>query len=218
MSARVLSVNVGRIVPASWAGRPQQTAIEKTPVTGPVPVRRLGLEGDEIGDPRFHGGYHKAVYAYAREDLDFWGEQLGRPLPGGLFGENLTTEGIDLNAAVLGERWRVGTALLSPLEIRTPCNTFRKWIGRQGLDDTAWAKRFVQEGRVGTYLSVLEEGALQAGDEIVVEHRPEHGVTVSTMFAALTTDRARLPELLAVEGLAEMVYAAARRERYRTHG
>lgn len=215
MGARVVSVNVGPVVQASWAGRPQQTAIDKRPVDGPVGLHRLGLAGDGVGDPRFHGGVHKAVYAYAREDLDHWSDQLGESIRPGLFGENLTTTGLDLNAVVLGERWRVGSTLLQPVEVRTPCNTFKKWLGRQGLDAASWVRRFALEGRPGAYLRVLEEGEVQAGDAVVVEQRPEHGVTIGTMFAALMTDAARLPELLEVEGLADEVYAAARRQRDR---
>lgn len=209
--ARLVSVNTGRIVPASWAGKPQQTAILKSPVSGPVAVRRLGLDGDEIGDPRFHGGIHKAVYAYPEEDYAFWSERLGQPVPIGTFSENLTTSGLDVSEAVLGEHWRIGTALLTPLEIRTPCNTFRKWMARQGYDASDWMRRFADEARAGTYLLVLEEGIVQAGDEIRVEHRPDHGVTVRTMFRAFVSDRSLLPQLLDVDGLPDQVYAAARR-------
>ena len=211
MTARVLTVQAGRVRPASWAGRPQQTAIDKAPVTGPVAVRRLGLDGDEIGDPRFHGGVHKAVYAFAAEDLEAWSRDLGRPVPHGMFGENLTTVGIDPNHAVLGEHWRIGTALLSPAEIRTPCATFAKWLGRQGYDNRQWARRYTQAGRFGCYLQVLEEGTLETGDEIVVEHRPAHGVTVADMFAAFMTDRSLMSRLLEVDGLPDEVYAVARR-------
>ena len=217
MGARVVSVNIGPVVHAGWAGRPRQTAIDKRPVDGPVKVRKLGLAGDAVGDPRFHGGVHKAVYAYAAEDLRLWEDRLGRPVRPGLFGENLTTVGVDLSETVLGEHWRVGTALLSPSEIRTPCNTFRKWLGREGFDTTGWLRRFIEEGRAGTYLRVLEEGVVRAGDEVVVDHRPEHGVRVSTMFTAFTQDATLLPRLLAVEGLPDEVYAAARKQRYRTH-
>jgi MOSC domain-containing protein YiiM len=215
MSAHVVSVNVGKVVAAGWAGRPQQTAIDKPSVTGPVRVHRLGLEGDGVGDPRFHGGTHQAVYAYAREDLDRWEQELGRPVRAGLFGENLTTTGIDLNETVLGERWRVGSTVLQPIETRTPCNTFKTWMGREGFDTTSWVKRFTQLGRPGVYLRVLEEGEIRAGDDIVVEHRPEHGVTVATMFAAYMTDPSLLPRLLAVEGLAERTQEAALRQRDR---
>lgn len=207
--ARVVSVNVGTPVAARWVGRPYKTAIDKHPVAGPVRVHELGLEGDQVADTRHHGGIHQAVYAFAQEDLDLWSERLGEPVRPGVFGENLTTAGIDVNEAVLGERWRIGTAVLSPCEVRIPCNTFKAWLGRSGFDATAWVKRFAAENRPGPYLRVLQEGVLQAGDEIVVEHRPEHGVTVSKMFRAFMGEPELLPLLLEVEGLPAAVYAAA---------
>ena len=211
-TARVLSVNVGRPVEAPWAGRPYRTAIRKRSVTGPVAVHELGLEGDQVADTRDHGGVFQAVYAFAQEDLDHWSEQLGERVPPGMFGENLTTEGIDVNEAVLGEQWRIGTALLQPIEVRIPCNTFKAWMGQRGFDATAWVKRFAAENRPGPYLRVLEEGTLQAGDAITVEHRPDHGVTVSTMFRAFMGEPELLPVLLDVEGLPEQAYDAARHE------
>lgn len=209
-TARVVSVNVGTPVEAPWAGRPYRTAIAKHAVAAPVRVHELGLEGDQVADTRHHGGIHQAVYAFAQEDLDLWTERLGETVAPGVFGENLTTAGIDVNAALLGERWRIGTALLSPVEVRIPCNTFKAWLGREGFDATAWVRRFAAENRPGPYLRVLEEGTLQVGDPIVVEHRPDHGVSVSTMFRALTGEPELLPLLLDVEGLPERVYQAAR--------
>jgi MOSC domain-containing protein YiiM len=208
---RVLAVNVGMPVTASWAGRKQYTAIRKHGVDGPVRVRELGLDGDQVGDTEHHGGVFKAVYAFAQEDLDLWAARIGAPLGPAMFGENLTTAGLDVNEAVLGEHWRIGTALLAPVEVRIPCSVFTSWLGRHHLDNAGWAKRFTAEGRPGPYLRVLEEGVLQAGDEIVVEHRPEHGFTVSMMFRALTTDPSLLARLLDVPGLAERVYALARK-------
>ena len=202
MSAQIISVNVGRPQPREWAeiGR---TAIEKHPVAGPVRARTLGLDGDQVGDTVHHGGVDQAVYAFAREDLDWWAGQLGAPLSDGMFGENLTTAGIDVNEATIGERWRVGTVLLEVASVRTPCNDFKGWIGEAGLDNSRWVKRFAAVGRPGPYLRVVEEGSLRAGDALVVEHRPGHGVTVSTMFRALTTDRSLLPQLLRVDGLVD---------------
>jgi MOSC domain-containing protein YiiM len=208
--AHVVSVNVGTVVEAAWAGRPRRTAIRKHAVEGPVRVHRLGLEGDEVADTRYHGGVHGAVYAFAQEDLDHWSAELGRTVPPGKLGENLTTAGIDVNEAVLGEHWRVGTALVSPVDVRTPCGTFRTWMAREGYDATGWVKRFAAHGRAGPYLRVLEEGVVQAGDPIVVEHRPDHGVRVATMFRALMGERALLPTLLDVDGLPERVYRLAR--------
>ncbi|MGZ4502356.1 MAG: MOSC domain-containing protein [Nocardioidaceae bacterium] len=208
--AAVVSVNVGTPVDEEWAGNLRRTAIRKSPVTGPVRVRELGLDGDQVADTEHHGGTYQAVYAFAQEDLDFWTEQLGETVPPGLFGENLTTTGIDVNEAVVGERWRIGTALLQVTEVRIPCNVFKNWLGVRGYDNTVWVKRFTAEGRPGPYLRVLEEGTLRVGDPITVEHRPAHGVTVSTMFKALTTDPALLPELLKVDGLPEKLYADVR--------
>ncbi len=215
---RLLSVNVGTPVAAPWAGAPGRTAIDKRPVLGPVRVRELGLDGDQVGDLRHHGGVHQAVYAFAAEDLDRWGERLGQHLRPGLFGENLTTQGIDVNEAVLGEHWRIGTALLAPCEVRIPCNTFKGWMRLEGLDSSAWVKRFAAENRPGPYLRVLEEGVLRAGDEIVVEHRPEHGVSVSMMFRALMGEPQLLPLLLDVPGLPERIYATAQAQRDRRTG
>lgn len=210
MEATVLSVNAGRPEPAPYAGSLGRTAIRKRPVAGPVRVRTLGLEGDQVANTRHHGGIYQAVYAFAQEDLDLWTERLGDTVAPGMFGENLTTTGIDVNEAVLGERWRIGTALLQVCEVRTPCSVFKGWLGESGFDATRWVKRFTAEGRPGPYLRVLEEGILQAGDVIAVAHRPDHGVTVSTMFKAFTTDRSLLPELLAVDCLPPAAHAEAR--------
>lgn len=210
MSFVIRSVNVGIPRPREWAeiGR---TAIEKAPVTGPVRVRTLGLEGDQVADVKHHGGVDQAVYAFAREDLDAWTEALGEPIRDGQFGENLTTSGYDVNEAEIGERWRVGTALLEVASIRTPCNDFKGWMGESGYDNTAWVKRFAAEARPGPYLRVVEEGSLCAGDAVEVVHRPGHGVTVSHMFRALLTDRTLLPDLLVVDGLVEEARLAAER-------
>ncbi|WP_205304852.1 MOSC domain-containing protein [Nocardioides sp. 616] len=203
MGAQVLAVNVGRPETGPWTGRVGRTAIRKRPVHGPVMVRRTGLDGDSVCDLKFHGGPDRAVYAFAREDLDHWQTALGRPVPDGQFGENLTTSGIDLGAALLGERWRVGAALVEVATVRTACRVFANWMGLRGYDDTAWIKRFTAHGRPGAYLRVLEEGAVERGDELEVVHRPDHGVTMQLAFRAVTTERALLPELLVVDDLAE---------------
>jgi MOSC domain-containing protein YiiM len=211
VAARVISVNVGLPREREWAGI-GRTSIEKHPVAGPVAVRRWGLDGDQVSDTKHHGGVDQAVYAFAREDLDFWVEQLGVPIRDGHFGENLTTTGIDVNEAEVGEHWRIGSVLLEVASIRTPCNDFKRWMGLTGYDDTAWVKRFAAVGRVGPYLRVLEEGELAAGDPIEVVHRPGHGVSVTMMFRAVTTQPELLPRLLQVEGLAEE--ARRRAEKY----
>ncbi|MFE7223726.1 MOSC domain-containing protein [Nocardioides sp. NPDC057577] len=211
----VRSVNIGQSKPAEWA-EVGATSMEKLATPGPVTVGREGIVTDTQTDRRHHGGEEQAVYAFAREDLDAWGTRLGVTLRDGQFAENLTTEGIDINEALVGEQWRIGTVLLQVCSVRTPCNDFKNWMGVSGYDDGRWVKRFTAEGRPGPYLRVLEEGELQAGDEIVVVHRPDHDITVSTLFRALTTDRSLLPSLIGIEGLGDKprgkaeTYVAAR--------
>ena len=188
MTATVTSVNVGLPREAAWAGI-GRTSIDKQPVRGPVLARRLGLDGDRVSDTKYHGGVDRAVYAFAREDLDAWAADLGLEIRDGQFGENLTTSGIDVNEAEVGERWLVGDAVFEVAAVRIPCNDFKVWMGRCGYDSRAWVKRFAATGRPGPYLRVLTEGEVRAGDELTVTHRPGHGVTVSTMFRA--DDRAR---------------------------
>ena len=201
MSAQIVSVNIGQPEPKEWSVL--GSAIAKHPVAGETVVGRLGLLGDQVADTRHHGGVDQAVYAFAREDLDHWVEQLGAPIRDGQFGENLTTSGLDVNEAEIGERWRIGSALFEVASVRIPCNNFKSWMGDSGFDNTGWVKRFTAAGRPGPYLRVIREGSLAAGAQIVVEHRPGHGVTVSTMFQALTTDRTLLPLLLRVDGLVD---------------
>ncbi len=154
------------------------TAIDKRPVEGPVKLKRYGVFGDVHGDSEHHGGPDQAVYAYSQEDADYWSAELGRLIPPGLFGENLRTEGVATTQAVIGTRWRIGTALLEVTSPRVPCATFAERMG-----EPRWVKRFTQTGRVGTYLRVLEHGKAQAGDTIVLEHVPTHGITVGKFFS-----------------------------------
>ncbi|MDF5754104.1 MOSC domain-containing protein [Spongiactinospora sp. TRM90649] len=192
---RVVSVNVGRVADAEWAGAPGRTAIDKSPVTGPTHVGEYGLQGDEQGDTASHGGLDQAVYAYAREDYEWWERELGRDLRDGRFGENLTTEGPDLTGALLGERWRAGGALIEVTAPRVPCVTFRNW-----MDEPGWVKRFTAAGRVGAYFRVLAEGEVQAGDPIEIVHRPEEGVTIAEAFRAYHGDKDLLRRVLDVPG------------------
>ncbi|MEU6999278.1 MOSC domain-containing protein [Nonomuraea sp. NPDC046570] len=191
---RVISVNVGTAVDAEWAGKLKRTAIDKSAVTGRVEVRDNGLAGDERADMANHGSPDQAVYAYAREDYDWWEGELGRDLPDGRFGENLTTSGLDVNGAMLGERWRVGTALLEVTGPRIPCVVFRNWLGEPG-----WLKRFTQAGRPGAYLRVVERGHLGVGDPVEIVSRPE-SVTVAESFRAYHGDKELMRRILAVPG------------------
>lgn len=196
--ARVLSVNVGRSRDADWAEL-GATSMDKRGVCEPVRVTTLGLVSDTQTDTRHHGGPDQAVYAFAREDLDLWGERLGVALRDGQFAENLTTEGIDINESEIGERWRIGTVLFEVCHVRTPCNDFKNWMGVSGFDNTHWVKKFTAECRPGPYLRVLEEGFVCSGDRIEVTHRPGHGVTVSDLFRAKNLDHSLRSMLMAPE-------------------
>jgi len=197
---RVKSVNIGTLVPNR--AKDNTTAINKRPATGPVWVRdpgplkgKSGLEGDNVGDKKNHGGPGQAVYAFAREDLDRWEVELDRQLPDGMFGENLTTLGIDPNTALIGERWKIGDQLvLQVTGPRMPCKTFA-----QRMAVHAWARRFTGSGRPGAYLMVVQSGPVKVGDPISIVHRPAHGVDVTTALFAFTIKPKLLPDLLAAE-------------------
>ena len=125
-----------------------------------------------------------------REDADFWVAELGRELPPGRFGENLRTSGVDLVGALLGERWRIGTALFEVTAWRVPCANFARFWDVPDL-----VKRFAAHGATGAYLRVLETGDIGAGDAVDVVFRPDHGITVAAGFRIATTEQSRLPEL-----------------------
>jgi MOSC domain-containing protein YiiM len=176
----VLSVNVGTIREVSWRGHVVTTAIWKHPVEGRIAIRGVNLDGDDQADREVHGGPDKAVYAYAREDYDAWRDRHDVDTEPGLFGENLTVEGIDLAHAIVGERWSVGSAILEVAQPRLPC--FKLGIR---MDDPRFPKRFQAEGRMGAYLRILREGDVGAGDAITIVSRPDHGVTLADMVGAL---------------------------------
>jgi MOSC domain-containing protein YiiM len=194
-SARVISVNAGRGKDEDWAGKSGRTAIDKRPVAGRVEVGRLGLGGDEQVDKPAHGGPEQALYAYAREDLDWWVERLGRELPSGMFGENITTAGLDVTGAMIGEIWDMGTARVQVTGPRIPCVMF---AGR--MDERHWVKRFAAARRPGAYLRVLREGAVGAGDRLEVVSRPDERVTIAESMTAYYGDAALMRRLLRVEG------------------
>jgi MOSC domain-containing protein YiiM len=208
----IVSVNVGvpKVVGYETTSLPA-TGIEKHPVSGPVRITYAGVEGNAVADTANHGDEYMRVYAYSVEDYAFWAAALGRVPTPGQFGEQLTTAGIDLNAAVLGETWRVGTALLQIAHVRIPCLTFKGWMGHIGYDATAWVRRFVLAGRPGPYFRVLAEGVVEAGDAIEVLERPDHGVTVAELFAAVTIRPDLLPRLVDVPGLKPWITERARR-------
>ncbi len=201
----VASVNVGVPSINHWKKVPL-TGIDKRPVEGPVVVTapgpegagKVGLTGDRAHDVAHHGGADQAVYAYALEDLEVFTDLLGRPLrPGRDFGENFSTRGVDVNGALIGERWRVGSQLVLEVSCpRIPCATFEGWIGVAG-----WLRRFISEARPGAYLRVVSPGPVQEGDPVTILSRPAHDVTVELAFRALTLEPAMLPRLLDADAL-----------------
>ncbi len=197
-SARVISVNTGQEAGLVIGGKPARTAIEKRPAAGPVRVGFLGLDGDEHADKENHGGPEQAVYAYDREDLDWWVERLGRELRNGQFGENITTMGLDITGAMIGEKWQIGTAVVQVTSPRIPCITFQSW-----LSEDRWVRRFAAARRPGAYLRVLTPGTVSAADEARVVDRPAASVTVAESMLAYYGDQDLMRRLLKVEGRGE---------------
>ena len=197
-AARVESVNVARPRLVLINGQPRKSGIHKRPVSGPVALRDDRVEGDAVVDRAVHGGYDKAVYAYAAEDYEWWSGELGRKLGPGAFGENLTTRGIDLSEALVGERWRVGSALLEASEPRQPCSTLGAKMG-----DQRFVRRFAKALRLGAYMRIIEPGVVGAGDGIDVVDRPGHEVTVGLLGRVLFEDSSLGPQVLAAGALTE---------------
>lgn len=198
MVGTVASVNVAEPRELEWLGRRATTSIWKEPVAGRVRVAVTNLAGDLQADLRFHGGADKAVYAYAREDYNWWEEELGSPLADGTFGENLTLAGVDVTCAVVGERWRVGSALLEVTGPRTPC-----WKLGARMESAEFPVYFAAAGRPGAYLRVVTQGELGAGDEVELAHRPGHGLAVGAVAKIYHGDRERCAELLRAPQLGE---------------
>jgi MOSC domain-containing protein YiiM len=197
-TAQVLSVNVGGVRTVDVGDRTVETAIWKSPVEGRVAVAGVNVSGDDQADREVHGGDHKAVYAYAWEDTLWWQEELGRDLEPGNFGENLTLSGVDVPEAVVGERWRVGSALLEVSEPRFPCFKLGLRMG-----DPTFLKRFAAARRTGTYLRIVEEGDVGAGDPVEVRERPDHGVTIGLFAEAYLGDHSLASRLLEVPQVSE---------------
>jgi|SRR5918994_1100538 MOSC domain-containing protein YiiM len=195
---RVVSVNVGQPRQVRWHGRTVTTAIWKHPVDGCQRIAGVNVDGDDQADRRVHGGPTKAVYVYASSDYQWWQDQLDHPLGPGTFGENLTVTGIDPATAVIGERWKIGTATLRVTEPRIPC--FKLGIR---MDDAAFVDRFAQAGRPGAYLAIDTEGDLGAGDAIHLFHRPGHGLTIGTVERAYNAQPELIPLLVENDDLPE---------------
>ena len=178
---RIASVNVARPREIRVGDTLVRTSIWKDPTAGRVTVRGVNLAGDDQSDRRVHGGDRKAVYAYAREDLDWWADRLGQQLGPGTFGENLTTEGLDVTGARIGERWRVGTALLEVTQPRLPCFKLEARMGRPGF-----IEEFIDGSRPGAYLRIVEAGEVGAGDAVRIVSRPDDAPSVGEVMRRKT--------------------------------
>ncbi len=194
----ILSVQVGGPQTYQWLGRQVVSSIVKHEVSGPVRVGRVNLDGDRQADPDNHGGPDKAVYAYAREDEDWWQTQLGRDVPNGMFGENLTTAGLDLTNAVIGQVWSMGTAVLQVAQPRTPC-----WKLGLRMNDKTFPRRAAASRRPGVLLRVLTEGVLQAGSTVTSVSTPAHGVSVADINRIYYGETRDLTALFETPELAE---------------
>ena len=191
MSARVISINITSVVhQGEWTGSEGRTGIDKRSVSGAIEFKDNGVVGDRVIDTNVHGGYEQAVYAYAREDAQWWEKGINEEIPAGRFGENLTTEGIDVNAALIGEQWKIGSVILEVSQPRIPCRVFAGFWKRATL-----IKDFTQAGRPGTYLRIIQEGRAQAGDSIEVIFKPDHTITISDLFAAKSGERSKINQI-----------------------
>ena len=197
--AKVLSVNVAAIIhEGEWTGSEGRTGIDKRPIEGAVRFANNSVAGDSVIDKKVHGGYDKAVYAYAREDADWWEREISRKITNGSFGENLTTSGIDVNSSLIGERWQIGTTILEVSEPRIPCRVFAGFWERPTL-----IKDFTNAKRPGAYLRIIEEGVISAGEELIVSFKPAHGITIRDIFEAKSGERSKISQIKDVEQLSD---------------
>lgn len=205
---KLISVNVGRPRLVNWNGQQVSTGIYKNPVEGRVMLRTLNLDGDRQADLTVHGGITKAVYGYPVEHYEYWREQLpGVELPWGMFGENLTVEGLDEATLHIGARLRIGQAEVTVTEPRMPCYKLGIKFGSQDI-----VRKFRDSGRNGFYFSVQREGEVGAGDEIELLGEALENVTVADVIRLYAGDRdpEKLRRAIATEALPE-----SWRERFR---
>jgi MOSC domain-containing protein YiiM len=178
---RLVSVNTGRPRDVDVNGRLVRTSIWKSPRSGRLRVAALNIDGDEQSDLSVHGGTYKAVYCYPSEHYEYWQRELPHAeLPWGVFGENLTTEGLLETDVRIGDRLEIGSAQFLVTQPRQPC--FKLGI-RFRRDDMV--KRFVASGRSGFYVRVVREGDIASGDGIQLVERADNSITVSEIFALL---------------------------------
>ena len=199
---KILSVNVGLPREVSWQGKFVTTGIFKEPVKGPVMLRTLNLDGDGQADLSVHGGATKAVYAYPSEHYAFWRAEFpAMDLPWGMFGENLTTEGLLEDAVYIGDRFRVGQTELMVTEPRMPCYKLGIKFGRTDI-----IKRFLASRRSGFYFAVMREGMVSAGDALELIGREQQDISVADitrLYAFEKDDVKALRRAIEVEALPE---------------
>jgi len=194
---KVISVNITSIVhEGEWTGSEGKTGIDKRAADGPVRFANDEVVGDVVVDRKHHGGFDQAVYAYAREDADWWESELGIQIANGRFGENLTTEGIDVNKSLVGERWKVGSTILEVSQPRIPCRVFAGFWNRPTL-----IKEFMAAGKPGTYLRIIQAGEISADDSIEIIHRPDHLISIGDLYAAKNGERAKAQQISQVREL-----------------
>jgi len=198
MPPRVLAVSVGRPREFDYHGRPARSAIWKTPVSGRVAARGVNLVGDDQADRGAHGGPDKALYAFAVEDARWFESKEGRTFAYADFGENLTTEGIDPNDALVGERWAIGSGVFEISEPRIPC-----WRLGVRMNDPKFVGRFTAALRPGAYMRIVKEGDVGAGDAIEVISKPAHDLSVRDVFRIYTKDRDECARLLEVPQMSD---------------
>jgi MOSC domain-containing protein YiiM len=174
---KLVSLNVSRPQLAVYKGRTINTGIFKKPVSGPVQLRRLNLDGDRQADLSVHGGPYKAVYAYPSEHYPYWRHELpGVDLPWGMFGENFTTIGLAEDDLHVGDRFQIGSAIVMVRQPRNPCYKLAAKFQRDDM-----VERFLLSGRSGLYFSVEQEGSVEVGDAFELLERNADGITISEM-------------------------------------
>ena len=188
---KIVSVNVGLPRAVAWQGKLVTTGIFKEPVAGPVMLRRLNLDGDQQADLSVHGGLDKAVYAYPSEHYEYWRAQFPEmDLPWGMFGENLTTEGLGETTVHIGDRFRMGEAEVMATEPRMPCYKLGLKFGRIDI-----IKRFLASRRTGFYFSVVREGLLSAGDAVELTGGAQSEISVADITALYAFEKDNLEKL-----------------------
>jgi MOSC domain-containing protein YiiM len=198
VGSKVISVNIGAIEHVEHNGRVVETGIFKMPTTERQPVSGIHVGGDLQADTDAHGGEHKAIYAYSAEDYTWWSEQIAQDLDLGFFGENLTTTGVDVSGALVGDRWTIGSTVLEVSEPRIPC--FKLTI-RAGIP--RFLQTFAQADRPGAYLRIVEEGHLIVGDEIAVERTTHDSISMANISIIYHRERERAGALEHVRELSE---------------